>query len=593
MADAVLLRKAHSLVLGVAVGMPVVIPVQAQQGPVPSQQIVVLLDTVTHGMRAVGLEFDFSDTARRHLPDPTRRAWESDAKRWSWVAQQVRSIPTAMLSAEERLTLQLLTWEASANRQKAPFWWVDFSTVTPYASPLGGIARGFGARPLRVPSDTMGYLQLLREVAPLIDSIRTGLEQRAARGIRLSRQALPGSVALIRSYAARGEGNPFAVSVARASALDSATRFTFRTSAERAVEHAIVPAVERLLGLLTGAYADAAPATVGLMHYPGGRTYYDWLVRYHTTLPVTAEQVHRIGITEVSRIEREMTAIRSVVGFAGSRAAFHAQLAKEPRFFAKTPDEFGDRLMSYANRLWPLIPRAFGTPPRAKGDVRRLPPALEPAMTFGYYQVPTALDSVGHYFYNGTQLEQRSLLTAAPLIAHELWPGHHFQVNLSRENSALPPYRRDRYYTAFGEGWGDYASIVAGELGLYDDPYDRYGRLAMDMFISCRLVVDTGMNGLGWSRERAMAFMREHVLESETQIGTESLRYSTDLPGQALAYKMGSREFVQMRVGAERALGARFSLPAYHDMLIRSGGLPMTVVRERVAAWVRGKRNTR
>jgi uncharacterized protein (DUF885 family) len=347
--------------------------------------------------------------------------------------------------------------------------------------------------------------------------------------------------------------------------------------------------VERLVTLLTGAYADAARDQVGLMHYPGGRAYYDWLVRYHTTLPVTAEQVHRIGVAEVARIEREMAAIRAAVGFTGSRSAFHAQLAKDPRFIAKTPEEFGERLMSYATRLWPLIPRAFGTLPRARGDVRRLPPELEPAMTFGYYQVPTARDSVGHYFYNGTQLEQRSLLTAAPLIAHELWPGHHFQVNLTRENSALPPYRRDRYYTAFGEGWGDYASIVAGDLGLYEDPYDRYGRLAMDMFISCRLVVDTGMNGLGWSRERAMAYMRAHVLESETQIRSESLRYSTDLPGQALAYKMGSREFVQLRAGAERALGSRCRAPAYHDMLIGSGSLPMMVVRARVAAWVQGQ----
>ncbi len=568
-------------------------PILAQQGQSPSQQVAALLDTVTRGMRASGFDFDVSDTTNRHLPDPTRRAWERDAQRWAWVAQQVRAIPMASLEAEERLTVQLLAWEAGMNRQKGPFWWVDFSTITPYASPLGGIARGFGARPLRAASDTTRYLHLLREVAPLIDSIRTGLEQRAARGIRLSAQALPASVALVRTYAARGAGSPFAVPPARATALDSATRAAFLASAAREVETRIAPAVDQLVALLTGSYASAASTQVGLVHYPGGRAWYDWLVRYHTTLPVTAEEVHQIGLGEVARIEREMTAIRAAVGYTGSRSAFHAQLAKDPRFIAKSPEEFGDRLMSYATRLWPQIPRAFGTLPRAQGDVRRLPPELEPAMTFGYYQVPTARDSVGHYFYNGTQLEQRSLLTAAPLIAHELWPGHHFQVNLSRENTALPAYRRDRYYTAFGEGWGDYASIVAGELGLYDDPYDRYGRLAMDMFISCRLVVDTGMNGLGWSRDRAMSFMRVHVLESEAQIGTESLRYSTDLPGQALAYKMGSREFVRMRAGAEQALGARFNLPAYHDMLIGSGSLPMTVVRDRVAAWVRSEAGAR
>lgn len=462
-----------------------------------------------------------------------------------------------------------------------------FSTVTPYASPIGSIARSFGARALRTAADTASYLTLLREVSPFVDTIREGLEQRAARGIRLSRQALPGSIALLRTYAVRGEGNPFGVPRARAATLDSITAAELLASVSREVTNAIVPAIERVLALLEGPYASLAPDSVGLAMYPGGRAYYDWLVRYHTTLPVTAGTVHRIGLAEVARIEREMAAIRSSMGFTGTRSDFHAQLGKNPRFFAKTPEEFGERLTSYAYRIWPQMSRAFGRVPRAVGDVRRLPAALEPAMTFGYYQVPTAQDSVGHYYYNGTQLEQRSLLTAAPLIAHELWPGHHFQVNLSRENTALPRYRRDRYYTAFGEGWGDYSSIVAGELGLYEDPYDRYGRLAMDMFISCRLVVDTGMNGLGWSRDLALTFLRAHALESETQLASETLRYSTDLPGQALAYKMGSREFVRLRAVAQSSLGKAFSLPAYHDMLIGSGMLPMSVVGERVATWVR------
>jgi uncharacterized protein (DUF885 family) len=313
------------------------------------------------------------------------------------------------------------------------------------------------------------------------------------------------------------------------------------------------------------------------------------LVRWHTTLETTPQEVHEIGLAEVARIEREMAAIRAELGFTGTQRAFHAQLARDPRFFATTPEEFGERLMHHARRLEPLLDRAFARRPRAPGDVRRLPPALEPAMTFGYYQTPTATDSIGHYYYNGTQLSERTMLTAAPLIAHELWPGHHFQINLARENTALPPYRQGNY-TAFSEGWGDYASIVAGELGLYSDPWDRYGRLAMDMFLSCRLVVDTGMNALGWSRARAMEYLRDHVLESETQIRTESLRYSTDLPGQALAYKMGSREFERLRRRAEGALGARFDLRAFHDQLLTSGSLPMTVLGSKVEGWIQATR---
>jgi uncharacterized protein (DUF885 family) len=356
-------------------------------------------------------------------------------------------------------------------------------------------------------------------------------------------------------------------------------------SAAHIVDDQVVPAVEKLVTLLSGPYATAAPDRVGLSQYPGGASYYNLLVRWHTTLNTTAAAVHATGLAEVARIDSAMAVIRTQIGFQGTKAQFHAQLAKDPRFFATAPEEVGVRLMSYANRLDPLLDRAFSRRPRARGDVRRLSPDLEPSMTFGYYEMPTTSDSMGHYFYNGTKLSERSLLTAAPLIAHELWPGHHFQVNLSRENTELPPFRQG-YYTAYGEGWGDYASIVAGELGLYADPMDMYGRLAMDMFISCRLVVDTGMNALGWSRERAMAYMREHELESDTQIASESLRYSTDLQGQALAYKMGSNEFLRLRSHAQSMLGTRFDLRAFHDQVLNSGMLPMTVLGDKIDSWL-------
>lgn len=524
-----------------------------------------------------------------HLPQVSRGAWEGDAACWREIAAGASRIDAATLAAEERLTLGVLRWEAGLQQERAPHWWVDFSSITPYSSPLSYLARALGSIPVASAADTTALLRLLREVPALVDSIRAGLEQRAGRNIRLAREALPASVALVRGFAARGAANPFAVAPARLRALDAGTSDAVLASAARIVDQGIAPAVDRLLALLTGPYAAATPDAVGLAMYPGGDAYYRWLVRWHTTLETTPQEVHEIGLAEVARIEREMAAIRAELGFTGTQRAFHAQLARDPRFFATTPEQFGERLMHHARRLEPLLDRAFARRPRAPGDVRRLPPALEPAMTFGYYQTPTATDSIGHYYYNGTQLSERTMLTAAPLIAHELWPGHHFQINLARENTALPPYRQGNY-TAFSEGWGDYASIVAGELGLYSDPWDRYGRLAMDMFLSCRLVVDTGMNALGWSRARAMEYMRDHVLESETQIRTESLRYSTDLPGQALAYKMGSREFERLRRRAEGALGARFDLRAFHDQLLTSGSLPMTVLGSKVEGWIQATR---
>ena len=582
MMTAPIYRRIPRVIAVISLLVAVVRPLAAQtDSTAASRALARLLDTASLGMRTVAQ----NNLENLRLQEVTEDAWRDDADRWQRVAAALARLRDGELSPVERVSKQTLAWEASLQSRRAPFWWVDFSDITPYASPISSIAQRIRARTLATAADTTGYLRLLVQVAPLLDSIHGGLVKRASRGIRLARPALPASVSLLRTFAVRGSANPFSLSPAQWSRLDDTTVAAVKRRAAMIVDSTIAPSAERLAMLLEGPYADAAHDAVGLASYPGGRAYYDWLVQWHTTLPVTARELHAYGLAEVARIEREMSSIRREVGFSGTRAEFHAQLARDPRLFAKTPEEFGARLMSHAHRLKPLLATAFSREPRAAGDVRRLAPELEPALTFGYYQPPTPSDTIGHYYFNGTGLDQRSLLTAAPLIAHELWPGHHFQVALALENTTLPKFRRNRSYTAFSEGWGDYASLVAGELGLYSDPYDRYGRLAMSMFIACRLVVDTGTNAFGWSLERVRDYMRAHVLESETQILTESLRYSTDLPGQALAYRAGSREFELLRRQTKTRLGSAFDLRAFHAMLLENGSLPLSVLRQRAAAW--------
>jgi uncharacterized protein (DUF885 family) len=218
--------------------------------------------------------------------------------------------------------------------------------------------------------------------------------------------------------------------------------------------------------------------------------------------------------------------------------------------------------------------------------VKRLEAEREPGMTFGTYEPPSAAEPRGLYYFNGSKLEDRSLLTAGPLIYHELVPGHHFQIALASENTSLPPFRRELWDTAYVEGWGEYSSAVAEEMGMYADPYDLYGRLSMDMFLSVRLVVDTGMNAFGWPRVKAVQYMREHLMESDTQIASESLRYSADIPGQALAYKMGSRGFWELRKRAETALGQRFDVRRFHDCILGSGSLPLSALGRKVDAFI-------
>ncbi|MFN8691853.1 MAG: DUF885 domain-containing protein, partial [Cyclobacteriaceae bacterium] len=213
-------------------------------------------------------------------------------------------------------------------------------------------------------------------------------------------------------------------------------------------------------------------------------------------------------------------------------------------------------------------------------DIRRLSPELEPAITFGNYLPPTEVEPLGIYYFNGSKLEQRPLTSAASLAFHEIMPGHHWQICLQSENTHLSEFRKNTYVTAYLEGWGEYASWLGIELGLYRDPYDYCGRLLMDMFISVRLVVDTGMNDLGWSREQAMDFMRAHVIESDEQIKTESIRYSCDIPAQALGYKIGSLKLIALRKKYQTALGSNFNVVRFHDAILRTGNLPLAVLEK-------------
>jgi uncharacterized protein (DUF885 family) len=306
-----------------------------------------------------------------------------------------------------------------------------------------------------------------------------------------------------------------------------------------------------------------------------------------TTLDVTPEEVHRLGLEAVADTEAQMADLRRTIGFTGTKAEFHAQLRSDPRFFVKTPDEFGAALMTHIRRIEPRVNDFFTRSPEAIYGVSRLHPALEPTQTYGYYGRPSTSEPRGLYFFNGSTLEDRSLLAGAALIFHELVSGHHFQINLQSENMDLPPFRRLSASTGYTEGWGEYSSsVVAREMGMYEDPYDLYGRLVFDNFFNVRLVVDTGMNYYGWSRPKAMLYMREHTLESDVQIDSETIRYSVRSPAQALAYRMGRQTFVRLRQHATTRLGARFDIRRFHDAVLSVGSMPLTTLERHIDWWI-------
>ncbi|CAM5663799.1 DUF885 domain-containing protein [Streptomyces viridifaciens] len=433
-------------------------------------------------------------------------------------------------------------------------------------------------------ADAERYLGLVRELAGVVGSICDKVMGQAVRGFRVPAPALAGVRAAV---AGLRESVPRRVEVAedRLGAPGLGGNGQLLDGVRRLVEDELVPAFDRLLAVLDDpACLLAAPQNVGWARYEGGEEAYRDFVRTQTGGDTAPERLHELGREQCRELAGRMREVRATLGFHGSEAEFHERLRTEPRLYARTPEEVEARYRGHLDRLVPVLPRWFAVLPRAPYGLARLDPALEPGMTFGYYEAPTAVDPVGRYRYNGSDLGRRSLLGSASLIYHELAPGHHFHLARQAEDHTLHQLRREvTEFGAFNEGWAEYAAGLGWEAGLYEDPWDAYGRLAQERFTAQRLVVDTGLNLGTMDLEQARDFMRANSTESDGQIASDLLRYSTDLPGQALSYRAGFLEFVRLRGDAEERLGIGFDVRAFHEAVLGGGALPFDGLRRRVA----------
>jgi uncharacterized protein (DUF885 family) len=512
---------------------------------------------------------------------------EQDAAFAADVLSELRRVGAAVEDHDDVLTVEFLREELNRTQASPRTWWLRFG-VTPYAcSGLGVyvqmIFQTFSFDSLEA---TDRYLALMVDYTRLIDSMRDKVALQAQRGWRVPKPALPGVVGMLQSLKVAA-ARTLTVSSDRLATLADTRRTQFVDEVARVWRTEVEPAFDSLIASLGPEYEREAPQSVGLSQFPGGEEAYRVLVREHATFDIDPERIHVVGVAEVARLCEEMGAIRSSLGFDGSEASFSEHLRTSGRLHARSPQDVEDRYRYHIERMSAVVSRYFGKLPVARYDVAPLDESMQATISYGYYEPPTAAKPLGVYKYNGSGLDIRSQLSSAALIYHELVPGHHFHLALQAENDALPMIRREALgITAFNEGWAEYASGLALEMGLYDDPYDRYGRLVHERFIAQRLVVDTGLNLLGWSLERARDYMKMHTLESPAQIASETLRYSTDLPGQALAYGLGCLKFRQLRERAERALGSRFDVRSFHDALLAAGALPMTILDRHIDGFI-------
>jgi uncharacterized protein (DUF885 family) len=494
---------------------------------------------------------------------------------WTKTLAALETIPFDELSPEEkvnaqvfRASLRALANDARFRTYEAPFnsdtfFWTAFT-------PRQGLATADAYR---------AFLSRLRDVPRHFDEHIVNMRAGLARGFSVPRVSVVGRDVTIEPYLKTDATNPLFVPFTLMPAtIPSKDQEAMRAEAATIIRDIVAPAYERLLAFMRTEYLPKTRTTLGAVEMPDGEAYYQAMIEKFTTRTLTAKEIHEIGLKEVARIEAEMMATKERAGFKGSMAEFFQFLRTDPQFYAKTPRELLSYSAYVSKKADLKLAETIGFLPRRRHGILPVPEALAPIYTGGRGGLEACL-------MNTYNLPARPLYTLAALTLHECTPGHSFQAALALEAPERPPFRRGTSFSAYGEGWGLYTEWLGTVMGIYETPYEDFGRLTYEMWRAARLVIDTGIHAFGWTREQAMDYLRTRAALSEHEITTEIERYIA-WPGQALAYKLGEIQIRRHRREAEEQLGPKFDQRHFHDVILALGSVPLDVLEERMAQFI-------
>ncbi|WP_426061893.1 DUF885 domain-containing protein [Hymenobacter sp. B1770] len=550
--------------------------------------------------------FPFAATAQGdnryndQLPNDQTRAFRQQQQRfYQQYLTLLQKFNRGKLSSEDQVSYDVFRYQletaVEGQQLKLNRWLMPFGQTGGLPQGMAQFGSGMGAQPFKTAKDYDNWLSRVHSFTAWTDSAIANFRQGMARGVVLPKVLV---VKMIPQLEAMVVSDPtkslfYGPITKLPDTLPAADKARLTSAYQQAILTELVPAYQKLGAFLKNEYLPKARTTSGFGDLPNGPDAYRYAVKYATTTSKTPEEIYQTGLSEVKRLRTELEAVKTQVGFQGDLPAFFAYMKNEPKFRPyKTPQEVLDGFEAIHQRMMPNLKKMFGRVPKTPFEVRQTE-AYRAASASAQYVAGSPDGSRAGVFYvpilDATQYNVTSLPPMEDVFLHEAIPGHHYQISLQNENTALPKFRRFGGYSAFSEGWALYCESLGKELGLYTDPYQYAGSLGGEIHRAIRLVVDVGLHAKGMTREEAIKYMMDNEVISEQLATAEIERYMSN-PGQALSYKIGQLKILEMRARYEKQLGKKFDLRAFHDELLAGGGMPLAVAERRMDDWAARQR---
>ncbi|MDP5206052.1 DUF885 family protein [Alishewanella sp. SMS8] len=503
--------------------------------------------------------------------------------------QRLLAIDSSQLTEQEQIDHAILAYRLADEIDQYRF----NAHLMPLTSESGfhtALAFSLQRTAIKDINDIEQYLQKLAAVPQYMSQQISWMRQGLSQGITQPKAVLAGYEQSISSYIVTNieQSVFFQPLLQKPAAVTDMQWQQYQQQAKNVIRSEVNTAFQAFYQFMIDEYLPGARDDIAASNLPDGKAFYQNRLEHYTTLKLTPEQVHATGVAEVKRIRAEMQQVINSLGFDGSFADFVQFLRTDPQFYPQSADELLRYAAYLSKRADAQLPRFFKLLPRTPYGVVEVPAEIAPKYTTGRYSGATRDDQAGFYWVNTYALNRRPLYEMEALTLHEAVPGHHLQISLAREQATLADYRRSFYTSAFGEGWGLYAEYLGIEMGFYQDPYSNFGRLTYEMWRAARLVVDTGMHSLGWSRQQAIDFLAQNTALSLHNVQTEIDRYIS-WPGQALSYKLGELTIKRLRQEAEQKLAERFDIREFHQVVLGNGSVPLAVLEQQVRRYIAQK----